>query len=392
MEGFSMQTTSIHEEWMDIADIVNDLENDLEKKKLSDFSGFDVVGHFNNNNSSDKSFQRQPSYLEIFKEIEGEELMLGIDSAETTFFTNNTSNNNNNNNNNVDASVVVRREGRRSSLNGYSHYSPASPSDSWISTEDFPEELEELQPFELQLGEQVAATFTFEVVNKTEEEASEGEEMEEQSDSDEDYLPEYSKPVRRKSRAHQNTFKEDDAFEDAHKDSSDSDPDFDPEDFEEVRPAKENQKRHKEPTSDYESEEMSEEEKPQKSLVSRRSRKPSRNPVPQQRKKGSTLKISQWIVELLRNPETNPSVIMWEDEPAGKFRVINSNAFAQLWAKVKKNPAMNYEKLSRAMRYYYRNKEIEMVKGERLTYKFGPNMRDFRAKDRTDPNFQSRRN
>ena len=51
---------------------------------------------------------------------------------------------------------------------------------------------------------------------------------------------------------------------------------------------------------------------------------------------------------------------------------------------------MNYEKLSRAMRYYYRNKEIEMVKGERLTYKFGPNMRDFRAKDRNDPNFQLR--
>merc|ERR1711962_675912 len=100
-----------------------------------------------------------------------------------------------------------------------------------------------------------------------------------------------------------------------------------------------------------------------------------------ERKKGSTLKISQWIVKLLRDPETNPSVIMWEDEPEGKFRVINSNAFAQLWAVEKKNPAMNYEKLSRAMRYYYRNKEIEMVKGERLTYKFGPNMRDFRAKD-----------
>merc|ERR1712212_647172 len=380
---------AIHEEWMDLADIVNnDLENDLEKKKLSDFSGFDVVGLFNNNNNnSDKSFQRQQSYLDIFKEIEGEELMLGIDSAETTICINNTSNNNNNN---VDAKVVAAREGRTSSLTGYSHYSPASPTDSWISTEDFPEELDELQPFELQFGEQVAATFTLEVINKTEE-GSEEEEMEEQSDSDEDYLPEYSKPVRRKSRAHQDSFKENDAFEDAHKDSSDSDPDFDPEDFEEVRPTKKNQKRRKEPTSDYESEEMSEEEKPQKSLVSRRSRKPSRNPVPQQRKKGSTLKISQWIVELLRNPETNPSVIMWEDEPAGKFRVINSNAFAQLWAKVKKNPAMNYEKLSRAMRYYYRNKEIKMVKGERLTYKFGPNMRDYRAKDRNDPNFQSRR-
>merc|ERR1719336_904954 len=264
--------------------------------------------------------------------------MLGIDSAETTFCTNNTSNNNNNNNsNNVDASVVVRREGRRSSLNGYSHYSPASPSDSWISTEDFPEELEELQPFEmgdqLLVGEEVSTTFTLEVINKTDE-ASE-EEMEEEGDSDEDYVPEYSKPVRRKSRAYSDTFKEDDAFEDAHKDSSDSDPDFDPEDFEEVRSTKKSLKSRKELTSDYESEELSEEEKPQRKLVSRRSRKPSRNPIPQQRKKGSTLKISQWIVELLRNPETNPSVIMWEDEPAGKFRVINSNAFAQLWAKVR---------------------------------------------------------
>merc|ERR1711934_474082 len=205
MEGFSIPTASIQEEWMDLADIVNnDLENDLEKKKLSDISGFDVVGLFNNNNNnnSDKSFQRQQSYLDIFKDIEGEELMLGIDSVETSIFIDNASNNNISN-----AKVVAAREGRSSSLTGYSHYSPASPTDSWISTEDFPEELDELQPFEmgdqLQLGEQVTATFTLEVINKTEE-ASE-EEMEEQSDSDEDYVPEYSKPVRRKSRAHQDT-------------------------------------------------------------------------------------------------------------------------------------------------------------------------------------------
>jgi len=402
MEGFhcSMQTTSIHEEWMNLVADIDDLENDLENKKLSDFSGFDVVGLFkNNNNNSDKSFQRQQSYQDILNDIEGEELMLGIDSAENAICIDNTSNSKNNNNNNT--SVVVGRGERTGSLTGYSHYSPASPTDSYISTEDFPQELDELQPFEMegdqlvQMGDQVAATFTLEVINNKTEESSEEEMEAEQSDSDEDYVPEYSKPVKRKSRAHQDTFKDHDAFEDAHnKDSSDSDPDFDPEDFEEVvRPTKKNQRNRKEATSDYESEELSEEEKSQKNLQgsSRRSRKPSRNPIPQQRKKGSTLKISQWIVELLRNPETNPSVIMWEDEPAGKFRVINSNAFAALWAKVKKNPAMNYEKLSRAMRYYYRNKEIEMVKGERLTYKFGPNMRDFRAKDRNDPNFQSRR-
>merc|ERR1712130_838399 len=245
MEGFSIPTASIHEEWLDLADIVNnDLENDLEKKKLSDISGFDVVGLFNNNNNSDKSFQRQSSYLDIFKAIEGEELMLGIDSVETSICIEHTSNNNNH----ANATVVEASEERTSSLTGYSHYSPASPTDSWISTEDFPEELEELQPFEmgdqLQVGEEVAATFTFEVINKTEE-ASE-EEMEEQSDSDEDYVPEYSKPVRRKSRAYQNTFKENDAFEDAQKDSSDSDPDFDPEDFEEVRSAKKSPKSRKE--------------------------------------------------------------------------------------------------------------------------------------------------
>merc|ERR1712018_907973 len=190
MEGFSIPTASIHEEWLDLADIVNnDLENDLEKKKLSDISGFDVVGLFNNNsNNSDKSFQRQSSYLDIFKEIEGEELMLGIDSVETSICIDHAYNNNNNNNNNniANATVVAASKERTSSLTGYGHYSPASPTDSWISTEDFPEELEELQPFEmgdkLQVGEEVAATFTFEVIKKTEE-ASE-EEMEEQSDSD----------------------------------------------------------------------------------------------------------------------------------------------------------------------------------------------------------------
>merc|ERR1712037_59631 len=105
MEGFSIPAASIHEEWMDLADIVNnDLENDLEKKKLSDISGFDVVGLFNNNNNSDKSFQRQQSYLDIFKDIEGEELMLGIDSVENSICIDNISNNND-----ANAKVVATR-------------------------------------------------------------------------------------------------------------------------------------------------------------------------------------------------------------------------------------------------------------------------------------------
>jgi len=362
-----MSSDTFNEEWMeDLEEIVNkDLEKDL------DFVSLYSIG------SGHKGFERQPSYLEIFSEIESKD-PLGTFNESTLFF--------NNYNNNVSAkenNVVAVKQERTSSLTGYSHYSPSSPTDSWISTEDFPAELEELnEQYEIQLadkiqvaGKQVDATVAFQ--------ASEEEKEEQSDDSDEDYVPEYTKPAKRK-RASQ--------ILDAEKDdlSSDSDPDFDPEEFEEVvRPSKRRRKQ-KEKTSDYESEEFSEEEKPQRNPAPRRYRRPSKNPVPQQRKKGSTLKISQWIVKLLRDPETNPSVIMWEDEPEGKFRVINSTAFAQLWAVEKKNPAMNYEKLSRAMRYYYRNKEIEMVKGERLTYKFGPNMRDFRAKDRNDPNFQLR--
>jgi len=366
-----MSSDTFNEELMyDLEEIVN---KDLEKDP--DFVSLYSIG------SNHKGFERQPSYLEIFSEIESKD-PLGTFNESTLFF--------NNYNNNVSAkqnNVVAVKQERTSSLTGYSHYSPSSPTDSWISTEDFPAELEELnEQYEIQLadkiqvaGKQVDATVAFQ--------ASEEEKEEQSDDSDEDYVPEYTKPAKRK-RASQILRK--DAEKVFGSESSDSDPDFDPEEFEEVvRPSKRRRKQ-KEKTSDYESEEFSEEEKPQRNPAPRRYRRPSKNPVPQQRKKGSTLKISQWIVKLLRDPETNPSVIMWEDEPEGKFRVINSTAFAQLWAMEKKNPAMNYEKLSRAMRYYYRNKEIEMVKGERLTYKFGPNMRDFRAKDRNDPNFQLR--
>merc|ERR1712165_448659 len=237
MEGFSLSMSSetFNEEWMeDLEEIVNkDLEKDLDFVSLYSIG----TGH--------KGFERQPSYLEIFSDIESKD-PLGTFNESTMFF--------NNYNNNVSAkenNVVVVKQERTSRLTGYSHYSPSSPSDSWISTDDFPAELDELnEQYEIQLvekiqfaGEQVDATITFQ--------ASE-EEKEEQSD--EDYVPEYTKPAKRK-RASQTLRK------DAEKDDRDelsSDPDFDPEEFEEVvRPSK--RRRKKEKTSDYESEEFSEE-------------------------------------------------------------------------------------------------------------------------------------
>merc|ERR1711962_1101986 len=237
MEGFSLSMSSdtFSEEWMeDLEDIVTkDLEKDLDFVSLYSIG----TGH--------KGFERQPSYLEIFSELESKD-PFGTFNESTMFF--------NNYNNNISAkenNVVVVKQERTSRLTGYTHYNPSSPSDSWISTEGFPAELDELnEQYEIQLvekiqvaGEQVDATVAYQ--------ESEEEEKEQSDASDVDYVPEYTKPAKRK-RASQIPRK------DAEKDdlSSDSDPDFDPEEFEEVvRPSKRRRKQ-KEKTSDYESEEF----------------------------------------------------------------------------------------------------------------------------------------
>lgn len=118
------------------------------------------------------------------------------------------------------------------------------------------------------------------------------------------------------------------------------------------------------------------------------SRTPSQRPVPQRRSPGTKLKITQWIVELLRNPKYNPKLITWIDEKHGVFLIKDTVAYAKLWGKIKQNDNMTYEKLSRAMRYSYKNDELRMVPEQRLTYKFGANMINFRAENPEDPNFE----
>ena len=105
---------------------------------------------------------------------------------------------------------------------------------------------------------------------------------------------------------------------------------------------------------------------------------------------GTSQKITQWIVSLLRDPRHNPSVITWHCERDGVFVIRDTERYARLWGEVKHNTNMTYEKLSRAMRYSYRNDELEMVPEQRLTYRFGASMADWRALDSDDPNFERR--
>ncbi|XP_011298251.1 ETS-related transcription factor Elf-5 [Fopius arisanus] len=104
-------------------------------------------------------------------------------------------------------------------------------------------------------------------------------------------------------------------------------------------------------------------------------------------KKNSTSqgKLWEYIRDLLRNPETCPSLICWEDYSQAKFRFVRSDEVAKRWGARKGNTKMTYEKLSRAMRYYYKSKIFLPVLGRRLVYQFGPNAKGWET---DNPNFR----
>ncbi|NXU24756.1 ELF5 factor, partial [Thalassarche chlororhynchos] len=80
----------------------------------------------------------------------------------------------------------------------------------------------------------------------------------------------------------------------------------------------------------------------------------------------------EFVRDLLLSPEENGGTLEWEDRGQGIFRVVKSEALAKMWGQRKKNDRMTYEKLSRALRYYYKTGILERV-DRRLVYKFGKN-------------------
>ncbi|XP_051764209.1 ETS-related transcription factor Elf-3 [Ctenopharyngodon idella] len=89
----------------------------------------------------------------------------------------------------------------------------------------------------------------------------------------------------------------------------------------------------------------------------------------------------EFIRDILIHPEQNQGLMKWEDRRDGVFKFLKSEAVAQLWGQKKKNSSMTYEKLSRAMRYYYKREILERVDGRRLVYKFGKNSTGWRVEE-----------
>ena len=58
------------------------------------------------------------------------------------------------------------------------------------------------------------------------------------------------------------------------------------------------------------------------------------------------------------------------DRQRGEFEFEYPEAVARLWGIRKNKPGMNYDKLSRALRYYYDGGVISKVNDKRFVYKF----------------------
>ncbi|XP_016985666.1 DNA-binding protein D-ETS-6 isoform X2 [Drosophila rhopaloa] len=83
---------------------------------------------------------------------------------------------------------------------------------------------------------------------------------------------------------------------------------------------------------------------------------------------GGQIQLWQFLLELLAD-SSNAAAISWEGQ-SGEFRLIDPDEVARRWGERKAKPNMNYDKLSRALRYYYDKNIMTKVHGKRYAYKF----------------------
>ncbi|NWI55648.1 ETV7 factor, partial [Calyptomena viridis] len=76
-----------------------------------------------------------------------------------------------------------------------------------------------------------------------------------------------------------------------------------------------------------------------------------------------------YIFQLLSDSRYEP-YIRWEDKGNKVFRVVNPNGLAQLWGNHKNRMNMTYEKMSRALRHYYKLNIIKKEPGQKLLFRF----------------------
>lgn len=80
----------------------------------------------------------------------------------------------------------------------------------------------------------------------------------------------------------------------------------------------------------------------------------SEQPAQTSNKRGS-LQLWQFLLHLLsaKGDGGSDPIIEWTRKSAAEFKLLDPEEVARLWGMQKNRPTMNYDKLSRSLRYYY---------------------------------------
>nr|CAD7429345.1 unnamed protein product [Timema monikensis] len=81
----------------------------------------------------------------------------------------------------------------------------------------------------------------------------------------------------------------------------------------------------------------------------------------------TNITLWQFLLELLISNQYN-NIITWTNND-GEFKLVNAEEVARLWGLRKNKTNMNYDKLSRALRYYYDKNIIKKVLGQKFVYR-----------------------
>ncbi|XP_069383626.1 ETS domain-containing protein Elk-1 isoform X2 [Paralichthys olivaceus] len=112
-----------------------------------------------------------------------------------------------------------------------------------------------------------------------------------------------------------------------------------------------------------------------------------------------SITLWQFLLHLLED-QRQRHLISWTGED-GEFKLLDAEEVARLWGLRKNKHNMNYDKLSRALRYYYDKNIIKKVSGQKFVYKFVSqpdpslpegvrNGEDSQRRENADPTSQSK--
>uniref|UniRef100_A0A1I8IW59 ETS domain-containing protein n=1 Tax=Macrostomum lignano TaxID=282301 RepID=A0A1I8IW59_9PLAT len=90
---------------------------------------------------------------------------------------------------------------------------------------------------------------------------------------------------------------------------------------------------------------------------------------------GGQVQLWRFLLDELSSPASE-SYICWTGQAQWEFKLKDPEEVAKRWGRRKNKPKMNYEKLSRGLRYYYDKRIIEKTSGKRYVYRFARDMFD----------------